>query len=217
MRKRYLVGFAVLLAIAALTAIVRRTFYPTPLQQMQDFAARGGTQKAAVIAGDSLVELANFSPTICGLPVINIGQAGARAADVLRRLNEMGDIRFAPALLVISVGINDAIAPEHPPFAETYPEIVRRARTLAEKVFVVSPAPIANSGSVASQVDRSRLPDVHRTIRQTAGQYAVPMIDVSALETRGDNPLSEDGVHLSRNGSIQWTSTIESAVSRQCP
>jgi lysophospholipase L1-like esterase len=216
MRKRYLVGFVVLLAIAVLTPLIRRTFYPTPLEQIQNFDTRGGSRKAAVFAGDSLVELANFPPTICGLPVINIGQAGARSGDVLRLIDEMSHNRFSPALLVISVGINDAIAPDSQPFAEAYPEIVRRAQALAGKVFVVSLAPIANSGSVASRVDRARLPDVRQTIRQTAGEYSVPMIDVSALNTRG-SALSDDGVHLSQAGSIQWTSTIESAVSRQCP
>jgi lysophospholipase L1-like esterase len=215
MRKRYLVGFVLLLAIAILTPFIRRTFYPTPLERIEDFAA-GGTRKAAVFIGDSLVELARFSPTICGLPVINIGQAGARAADVLWLVEEMRRMQFAPALVVISVGINDAIAPDRQPFAEIYPEIVRRAQALAGKVFVVSLAPIAESGAVASLVDRSRLPDVRQTIRQTAAEYSVPTIDVSALNTQG-SPLSEDGVHLNRDGSTQWISMIESAVSRQCP
>ena len=94
MRKRYLVGFAVLLAITILTPFLRRTFYPAPLERIEDFAASGGPRKAAVFVGDSLVELAKFSPTICGLPVINIGQAGARAADVLW-LVENARIRFA--------------------------------------------------------------------------------------------------------------------------
>jgi lysophospholipase L1-like esterase len=216
MRRRYLVGFVILLAIAALTPFVRRTFYPTPLQRLEDFAARGGTRKAAVVVGDSLVELAKFSPTICGLPVINIGQAGARASDVLWLVDEMSRMRFSPALLVISVGINDAMAPDRHPFAETYPEIVHRAQLTADKVFVVSLAPIANSGSVANLVDRSRLPDVRQTIQQTAGKYSVPMIDVSALNTQG-SPFTVDGVHLSRDGAAQWIGTIESAVSRQCP
>ena len=216
MRNRYLAGFVVLLAIAILTPFIRRSFYPTPLQRLQDFAAGADTRKAAVFIGDSLVELAKFSATICRLTVINIGQAGARSGDVLWLVDEMSRIRFSPALLVIAVGINDAIAPDREPFAQSYPEIVRRAQALAGKVLVVSLAPIAESGAVASLVDRSRLPDVRQTIRQTAADFSIPMIDVSALATQG-SPLSEDGVHLNRDGSIQWTSTIETAVSRQCP
>src|SRR3954471_22298271 len=84
MRKRYLVGFAVLLAAAALTPFIRRTFYQTALERIQNFDSRGGTRKAAVLIGDSLVELAKFSSTICGLPVINVGQSGARSGDVLQ-------------------------------------------------------------------------------------------------------------------------------------
>jgi hypothetical protein len=66
MRKRYLVAFGILLAIAILTPLVRRNFYPTPLQRLQDFAAGAGTRKAVVFIGDSLVELAKFSPTSAG-------------------------------------------------------------------------------------------------------------------------------------------------------
>ena len=61
-----------------------------------------------------------------------------------------------------------------------------------------------------------RMSDAGQTIRQTAGKYSIPMIDVSNW-IRKVSPLSDDGVHLSRDGSIQWTSIIESAVSRQCP
>jgi hypothetical protein len=104
MRKRYLVGFVLLLAVAALLPLVRDAFQRRadmiPWQRVQAFAARGDTHKAVVVVGDSLVESAPFAPTLCGLPVINAGLAGARANYALWVVNEMSRVHFSPSVLV---------------------------------------------------------------------------------------------------------------------
>jgi GDSL-like Lipase/Acylhydrolase family len=220
MRKRFLVGFVLLLAVAALLPSIREAFQRRaemiPWQRVQEFAARGDSRKAVVVVGDSLVESAAFTPALCGLPVINAGLAGARAKYALWVLDEMSRIHFSPSVLVISVGINDAIAADQRPFAETYPDVVRRARALTNKVFVVTLAPIAAKGNIADMVDRSRLPDIGQTIRQTAQNHSVPIIDVSTLDTHG-RPWTEDGVHFNQDGYVRWIGAIESAVSQDCP
>ena len=65
-------------------------------------------------------------------------------------------------------------------------------------------------------VDRSRLPDIGQTIRQTAQDYSVPIIDVSTLDAHG-RPWTEDGVHFNQDGYARWIGAIESAVSQDCP
>ncbi|MBR0874723.1 hypothetical protein JQ633_30495 [Bradyrhizobium tropiciagri] len=220
MRKRFLVAFVVLIAAGLLFRFMQT---PTAerrekemLQRVQDFVARGSSEKPVAFLGDSLVEHANFTPTICGRPVINAGYSGAVSSGVLRLVEAFDRIRFAPAVLVISVGVNDSILVDRRPFAETYPEIVQRATALGSKVFVVSLAPVAKSGSLADEVDRSRLSDIDRVIRQTARERAVPLIDVGMLRSQ-TSPLVADGVHLSQDGYAAWTSTIETAINGQCP
>jgi len=187
-----------------------------PWQRIQEFAARGDTHKAVVVVGDSLVESAPFATTLCGLPVINAGLAGARANYALWVVNEMSRIHFSPSVLVISVGINDAIAADQRPFAETYPDVVRRARALTDKVFVVTLAPIAEKGRIADAVDRSRLRGINETIRQAELDHSVPIIDVGTIDAHG-RPWTEDGVHFNRDGYVTWIGTIESAVRQDCP
>lgn len=220
MRKRFLVAFVVLIAAGLLFR-----FLQTPpagqrqkemLQRVQDFVARRGSERPVVFLGDSLVEHANFAPTICGRPVINAGYSGAVASGVLRLVEAFDRIKFSPAVLVISVGVNDSIVVDRRPFAETYPDIAQRAGALGGKVFVVSLAPIAKSGSLADEIDRSRLSDIDRVIRQTARDRAIPLIDVGTLRTQA-NPLVADGVHLSQDGYATWTGTIETAINGQCP
>lgn len=220
MRKRFLVAFVVLIAAGLLFR-----FLQTPpaeqrqkemLQRVQDFVARRGSERPVVFLGDSLVEHANFAPTMCGRPVINAGYSGAVASGVLRLVEAFDRIKFSPAVLVISVGVNDSIVVDRRPFAETYPDIAQRAGALGGKVFVVSLAPIAKSGSLADEIDRSRLSDIDRVIRQTARDRAIPLIDVGTLRTQA-NPLVADGVHLSQDGYATWTGTIETAINGQCP
>jgi lysophospholipase L1-like esterase len=218
MRTRFLVAFVILIAAGLLFRFLQA---PTAerrekemLQRVQDFTAR--RVKPVVFLGDSLVEHANFSPTICGLPVINAGYSGAVASGVLRLVDAFDRIRFSPAVLVISVGVNDSIVVDRRPFAETYPEIMQRAAALGGKVFVVSLAPVAKSGSLADEVDRSRFAQIDRVIRQTARDRGIPLIDVGTLRTQ-TSPLVADGVHLSQDGYAAWTSTIETALNGQCP
>ena len=220
MRKRFLLAFVGLIAAGLLFRFLQTTTaeqrQKEMLQRVQDFVARQGSEKPVVLLGDSLVEHANFTPTICGRQVINAGYSGAVASGVLRLFEAFERIRFTPAVLVISVGVNDSIVVDRRPFAETYPDIAQRAGALGGKVFVVSLAPIAKSGSLADEIDRSRLSDIDRVIRQTARDRAIPLIDVGTLRTQA-NPLVADGVHLSQDGYATWTGTIETAINGQCP
>jgi hypothetical protein len=69
-------------------------------------------QKPIILMGDSIVESALLPPSLCGNPVINTGIGGAtigfftRYASLIERESD-------PALVVLSVGINDAGAPSN--------------------------------------------------------------------------------------------------------
>ncbi|KJC49122.1 hypothetical protein UP09_07785 [Bradyrhizobium sp. LTSP885] len=220
MRKRFLVAFIVLV-VAGLsfhmldTSIAERRENEI-LQHIQDFMAQHGGEKAVVFVGDSIVQDAHFAPTLCGRPVINAAYGGAVASGVLRLVEAFDRIRLAPAVLVISVGINNSIRVDRRPFAETYREIVQRAGALAGKVFVVSLTPVAASGVMADEIDRALLSEIDRAIRQTARDRSIPLIDVGSLQTK-TSPVVADGVHLSADGYAAWTATIESAINAQCP
>ncbi|WP_426442556.1 SGNH/GDSL hydrolase family protein [Bradyrhizobium genosp. P] len=220
MRKRFLVGMVVLIVAGLLfymldTPIAERR-EKAILQRIQEFVAQRSGAKPVVFVGDSLVEGASFSPTLCGRPVINAAYGGAVASGVLRLVEAFERIRFAPAVLVIAVGVNDSIRIDRRPFAETYPEIVRRAVALGGKVFVVSLAPVAASGVMADEIDRARFAEIDRVIRQAAREGTASLIDVGALPTK-TSPVVPDGVHLSADGYAAWTATIESAINAQCP
>jgi len=147
--------------------------------------------------------------------VINIGQAGARAADVLWLVEEMRRMRFAPALIVISVGINDTMAPDRQPS----PRSIRNRPSRQDwqtRFFSFRWRRLQNQGRWPTwSTDRDCRTSV-RPFRQTAEKFSVPMIDVSTLTTRG-SPWARTAYTINRDGSIQWISMIETEVSRQCP
>jgi len=220
MRKWFLVALIVLasasLVYRLLDTPVEKLRQNATLQRVQGFMARHGSEKPVAFVGDSLVESASFSPAICGRPVFNAGYAGAIASGVLQLVKEFDRIKFSPGIVVISVGVNDALVVDRRPFAESYQEIVQRAGALGAKVFVVSLAPIAGSGVLANAIDRSRFADIDRVIRQTARDRSIPLIDVGTLQTQA-SPQVEDGIHLSADGYAAWTGTIESTIGGQCP
>ncbi|MCC8936565.1 hypothetical protein H8A99_08655 [Bradyrhizobium sp. Arg68] len=220
MRKGVLVAFVVLaaatLAYQLLETPVEKLRQDATVRRVQDFMARHGTDKAIAFVGDSLVESASLSPKLCGRPVFNAGYAGAVASGVLQLLKEFDRVGFSPAIVVVSVGVNDSLVVDRRPFAESYQEIVRRAGAHGGKVFVVSLAPIADTGVLANAIDRARFADVDRTIRQTARDRSLALIDVGTLNTPAKAQV-EDGIHLSADGYAAWTGTIESAINGQCP
>ncbi|MEN3350835.1 MAG: hypothetical protein V7632_4470 [Bradyrhizobium sp.] len=219
MRRWVLVAFIVLASAALcyrlLETPVEKLRQDATMRRVQDFMARHRDEKAVVFVGDSLVESASFSPALCGRPVFNAGYAGALTSGVLQLLREFDRAGFSPAVVVISVGVNDSLVVDRP-FAETYQEIVRQAGAHGGKVFVVSLAPIADTGVLANAIDRARYADIDRTIRQTARDRSLPLIDVGTLNTPA-KPQVEDGIHLNADGYAAWAGTIESAIGGQCP
>jgi lysophospholipase L1-like esterase len=65
-----------------------------------------------VVMGDSHAERM-YLATLCGLPIVNAGIAGATAGDVLALAENVTPPRKAAALL-LSVGTNDILAKRHP-------------------------------------------------------------------------------------------------------
>ena len=220
MRTRVLIA-TVILILAGLSYRMLGTSVPEHpekeiLRQIQAFVTQRSGEKPVVFVGDSLVQDAHFAKTLCGRPVINAAYGGAVASDVLRMVEAFERIRLAPAVVVISVGVNDSIRLNGPPFADTYREIVRRATALGSKVFVVTLAPVAASGVMANDIDRTRFADIDRVIRQTARDGSALLIDVGSLQTKS-SPVVPDGVHLSADGYAAWIATIENAINTQCP
>ncbi len=73
-----------------------------------------------VIIGDSLTQNARLPASVCGIPLINAGIGGSRASTFIPFAEEMTARQFSPALIVIALGINDAVLAYRTDFRATY-------------------------------------------------------------------------------------------------
>src|SRR6266566_778552 len=73
-----------------------------------------------VILGDSLTQDARLPASVCGMPLINAGIGGSRASTFIPFAEEMTARQFAPTLVVVALGINDAISAYRSDFRSAY-------------------------------------------------------------------------------------------------
>ena len=140
-----------------------------------------------VIMGDSLVEDAKFPSSLCGLPIVNAGIGGAGVSTLLAIAEKM---RSKPALIVISVGVNNAgdarFEAKYSLLLHTLPQTKIALVTLAQTGF-----------------DR-----INQTIRETAtGAY---LIDLSSLK----DFKTKDGIHPIGSSYVEWRERILDGVRR---
>ena len=163
--------------------------------------------------GDSITEQA-YIPTLCGVPVLNAGIAGARLADVAPLIVELAR-EVDPQAIVLLVGTNDAMAPDgdaawHDLLHTAIPALGDRAR-----VFLAVPPPVGASVRHADEVSAA-LDRIRATITAEAASEQLGVVDLrQALgETALAPEMTVDGIHLSPTGYQKWQSALAAAV---CP
>jgi hypothetical protein len=114
----------------------------------------------ALIVGDSHIELLML-PTLCGLPTINAGMAGATTEHLRSALASL-EIRRRPKIAVLTVGTNDArsvdasrLAEAAAAFRKSSLVLIRRLSRLTRHVVVtaIPPVPDGTHGYAADVID----------------------------------------------------------------
>ena len=111
---RMAIILAVLVASNILTGYVVKKNAPPkvdPQRDMRNALAKMGDIRGpfVVILGDSLTQNARLPTSVCGMPLINAGVSGSRASTFIPFAEEMTALQLSPALVVVALGLNDAI------------------------------------------------------------------------------------------------------------
>lgn len=177
---RLLTAFALLVTSNVATAYItaknarpKRHSVETVLNEVR------GTSSTVVILGDSLVEDAKFPREVCGVPIINGGIGGSRAASVIAIAEQM---QGTPALIIISVGVNDAGSVHFPAAYSLLLNSLPKTK--------IAVASLAQTGFT----------DIDKEIRNAAKRHGVSLIDMSgilAFET-------VDGIHPAAHSYPDW-------------
>ena len=179
-----LLAFVLLIASNVATAYVtaknarpKRHSIETVLNQVRY------TSATVVILGDSLVEDAKFPEEVCGLPIINGGIGGSGAASIIPIAEQM---HGSPALIVVSVGVNDARNPRFPAVYSLLLDSLPKTK--------VAVASLAQPGFSA----------IDQEIRSAASRHRVSLVDMSGIP----NFETVDGIHPAVRSYPDWRKRI---------
>jgi len=171
-----------------------------------------------LFVGDSIVDQ-SFTPLICGLPVLNAGMSGATVADLFPVARDA--IALAkPALILISVGINNALPKSRHVSVEAYGEqldgMVAAAMASGARVVLLTQTAVRHDQMLS--IDLPKLNAIDGTIRNIAEQRGTQLVDITAALAGPDGQMQSgrtmDGVHLTAAGYAAWHEAIKHVACR---
>lgn len=168
-----------------------------------------------IVIGDSIVRQAQLPRTLCKRPVVNAGIDGSTASSGLDGMlkKAIGDKKAA--LIVVSLGLNDAEAMDSvESYKKNYTALLTALKTMTSRLAIAA----------VTSLEAGK-PDVgHRTQQLVDGYNAVlPDIARETGATLVAMPampagFTSDGIHLSASGYTVWTKALGDGVAAVlCP
>jgi len=149
-----------------------------------------------VIIGDSLTNNAHFPSQICGYRTINMGIDGAKASTFIPYAEQMSFSNLHPSLVVVALGVNDAIQTGGSDFKESLELLLRN----------LPRSPLALT-TVFQNVPSSDT--INDEIRKAANRKGATLIETEKLGI-----LTSDGVHPTHASQPTWETAIVTAIKR---
>jgi lysophospholipase L1-like esterase len=176
---RWLVLIALLVVSNVATIYVTKKNARPKGHSVESVLAEVRTATGIVIMGDRLVEDAKFPPVLCELQIVNAGIGGARSSTLLAIADKM---QAKPALIVVSVGVNDAEDAAFPAkyslLLDTLPRTRIAAVTLAQPGFE----------------------NINQAIKAAANEKGAHLIDLGSLK----DFKTRDGIHPIYTSYAEW-------------
>jgi lysophospholipase L1-like esterase len=202
------VALVVLVAACAWAAWPRQPVIVDTHSATRQFVIRSTLARvddAIVVLGDSIVEASTLPRSLCGHPIVNAGIGGASTASGLGAILAQALGGKPAALVVVSLGTNDAAIPDSiAQYSSNYRALLRELAALTPRRAVAAiPPPEAGleeakkvSGAVIDSYN-AILPDLAKEARATF----IPLPGMPARHTM-------DGIHLNAAGYEVWDKAI---------
>jgi len=161
-----------------------------------------------IVLGDSIVEGSTLPRSLCGHAIINAGISGASTTSDLGTMLEKSLGGKRAALIVVSLGTNDAVASlSKNAFSFNYRNLLKQVSMLAPYTVVMAIPRVENKGAISAAIDdyNSILPDIAKEAGATFA--ALPTMPA---------PHTFDGVHLNAAGYQIWEKTILKEAATIC-
>ena len=168
--------------------------------------------------GDSIVEQ-GYTPTLCGLPVLNAGISGATVEDLMPMARDAINLA-KPSRVLISVGLNNALPKSKRVSIDSYgqqlDEMVAAAMAANAQVSLLTQTAVRQDAAL--EIDLAKLKEIDTVIRQLAQHRQVQLIEISGALAGPDGQMAPaltiDGVHLTATGYAVWNDKITQEACR---
>jgi lysophospholipase L1-like esterase len=164
---------------------------------------------AIVVLGDSIVEASTLPRSLCGHAIVNAGIGGASTASNLPAIlaRSLGGKRAA--LIVVSLGTNDALIPHSPgQFGSNYRALLTELKALTPRRAVVA-VPLPEAGLEGTAKPSPALIGSYNAVLPTLAEEAgAAFIALPAMPEHH----TLDGVHLNAAGYEVWDKAILSWI-----
>lgn len=169
-----------------------------------------------ILVGDSITEASTLPRTLCGHPIVNAGLNGAStASDLGTWLIEVLDERRA-ALIVVSLGTNDALMSRSTQAFETsYAALLAQLAKVTDRLAVLAIPGIDVLQHVTEKMQAEamgRIDGFNAVLPALAANGGASFIALPSMRT----PHTIDGVHLNAAGYSAWDDAILKGVSAVC-
>jgi lysophospholipase L1-like esterase len=169
-----------------------------------------------IVLGDSLVEASTLPRSVCGHPVVNGGLNGASTASDLGGWLAPALEGKVPALIVVSLGTNDALASRSPPeFADRYGMLLTELSKSAPRLAVMEVPAVEAQGRMTVEMQNEASATIKRynlLLPELARRNGASFVDLPAMPS----PHTIDGVHLNAAGYQAWDKAVTQAAASIC-
>jgi len=186
----------------------------TPPRPLLIKSALKDAKDPIIVLGDSIVRQTQLPRTLCKRPVINAGIDGSTTSSGLDGMlkKAIGDKKAA--LIVVSLGVNDAEALDSVEiYKKNYTALLTALKTMTSRLAVTTITSLETGKEVGNRTQptvdgyNAVLPDIARDNGATL--IAMPPMPAG---------FTSDGVHLSTSGTAIWSKAISDGVTATlCP
>jgi lysophospholipase L1-like esterase len=162
-------------------------------------------ENAVVVLGDSIVEASTLPRSLCGHPIVNAGIGGASTASNLGSIltGSLGSRRAA--LIVVSLGTNDAAAPNSVErYRSSYRALLIELAALTPRTAVVAIPPPEAGLEEAKKVNLAAIDSYNAILPGLAEEARATFIPLPAMPEHH----TLDGIHLNAAGYEIWDKAI---------
>jgi lysophospholipase L1-like esterase len=159
-----------------------------------------------VIIGDSLTQNAHLPAFVCGIPLINAGISGSRASTFIPFAEEMAARQLSPALVVVALGINDAISGYLSDFRSAYGLLIDSLPK--SQIALATLAPVNRGLPEAAKINQETMARIDGTIREIAPSRRAAIIDLGGI----NGMESPDGIHPTESTYALWNNVVVSGI-----